>query len=142
MFYNIDTRASKKSTAISSEVSSAAEDRSDKSHYVVINDVVPIPPRTSRIASPVTVDSKPSSRIEMYQTDWVEVPEPAPVQVPRIKMKLFSSSFKLLAHKLVRLSQANLSSLVYFASKARSLPCRSFSRVSSGLTRNFIFALA
>ena len=78
------SRASKKSTAISSEVSSAAEDRSDKSHYVVINDVVPFHPKTSRIASPVTVDSKPSSRIEMYQADWVEVPEAAPVPVARV----------------------------------------------------------
>lgn len=76
------SRASKKSTAISSEVSSAAEDRSDKSHYVVVNDVMTFQPRTSRIASPVTVDSKPSSRIEMYQTDWVEAAEAA--HVPRV----------------------------------------------------------
>lgn len=77
------SRGSKKSSAISSEVSSAAEDRSDKSHYVVVNDVVAFHPRPSGPASPLTIgpspingESKPSSRIEMYRTEMVSPPPP------------------------------------------------------------------
>jgi hypothetical protein len=84
----ITSRASKKSSAFSSEVSSAAEDRSDKSHYVVVNDVVSFHARPSGPASPITVssptpiESKPSSRIEMYRTEWNEGPEVAPPPPP------------------------------------------------------------
>ena len=79
------SRASKKSSAISSEVSSAAEDRSDKSHYVVVNDVVAFIPRPQGHSSPLTVsspiESKPSSRIDMYRADWndMRVVTPPPV---------------------------------------------------------------
>ena len=73
------SRASKKSSAISSEVSSAAEDRSDKSHYVVVNDVVAFRPGPSSpltVPSPINGESKPSSRIEMYRTELVSPPPP------------------------------------------------------------------
>jgi hypothetical protein len=84
------SRASKKSSAISSEVSSAAEDRSDKSHYVVVNDVVSFIPRPQGPSSPLTVsspvESKPSSRIDMYRADWndmrVVTPPPAAAAAP------------------------------------------------------------